>query len=530
MRRALALAVVALSVLAGCTNAVPGRAHPIGATPLDDAGAAPAAGPPAIPEEPAVWAVAALDPCALLRGAPVSGPGEPYLTRPHNCGLDYTHSDGDTDRLVVRVGTSFETTDRAAMLPIEVGGRIAYWAQDTEESSVQSPSCQVDIPISATRSIQVLARSSGGPLEQSCAATGEAAGAVAAALDDPAALAGIASPLFAGRSACDLLDGALDLTVLRTGLNAPTADECSAADVAEGQFPSGAETEVEMTTGTEPDEPLEPFGDEEIVTLPLGPALKVPYGTFCRLRFVAERQPGAPAEAATQTVELTARNSPDPCATVVDAGTKVQQVLQTPAPTPPPAPERLGFAPGTPDDVMPVACGAFGNTDPTTCRAPRPAQPPTGAAALIDSLGGPDSADASCEILRAVADGVLDDLELAAAEPASCIGLTGDGYVIDLGLHADDPASDYCVPFGAPYEEVRIAGRPGIRCYPGPSTYNLTLPALGPDPGVPGVLLVDASLRPPRGDITLALEPGDEARISELTTRIATAVVERYLS
>jgi hypothetical protein len=66
----------------------------------------------------------------------------------------------------------------------------------------------------------------------------------------------------------------------------------------------------------------------------------------------------------------------------------------------------------------------------------------------------------------------------------------------------------------------------------GPGTFNLYLPATA-TPDAPGVVLVEARLVAPRGDmswISSDSDPAAEARMADATTRIAENVINQKLS
>lgn len=515
----IALLVVAAVVTTACTRALDGTPLPAGRAAGYGYGSA-----PQISEAPATWAASALDPCLLVADAPVEATRPAFATRPHNCALDYNRPNGRADRIVVRVATSFRTTDRAAAVPTTVGGLSAYQARETEGGEHNPPVCRIDIPISATRSIQVETLSSGGDVEPACAEARAAAEPVAAKLANPAALARTSPPTAVGRwHACDLLQVAIGQKREGQQVASSDADQCLVAP-ANGE--PGPGTEVRITGG--PDRLEEPGPGDSHINLPMGQALQSSHGSSCRVTFIAERPPNAPSEYAALLMEITQRDTPDPCAGAVEAATKIQNALREPAPQPPAAPERLGFPAGSPDDVMPVACGVYGNTTPETCREPRTAAVPPGATAVLRAGSfGPNAPDVSCSVLREAAAPVIGRVALAAIGESGCVGLAEDGFAVRLSFFDSAPVEAYCTDLE--HQPVEIARRTGRVCNPSPSTYNLVLPAVGTVPDVPGVLLIDGLLKHPRGTLS-DKPPADEARVRDLTTQIAETAINRFLT
>lgn len=513
-RRIALLAFAALALItSACASTIPGRALPAGTAAGYGQG-------PVIPETAADWAVSALDPCALLQGSPVAAGGAPFPTKPHNCAIDFTARNGKLDRLVVRVGTTFRTGDRARALRTAVGGLVAYQSRDKEEKSYKPSVCLVDIPISATRSIQVDTNSLGGSVDASCAATRAAAEPIAAKLAGPGPLARTSPPTSLARwDACVLLEKALGFQADRGVLGSEGADTCDAG-------PVGGEPQVEIETAAAPDIAKPGKGDTTI-QLPLGSAVQKPYPSSCEIVSVVGRTPGAPKDAAVQLMTLTQRKSNDLCGDAAKAATKIQTTLQsTPAPTVE-APARLGFGPGVPDDVMPTPCGTF-SSSPDTCRAPRPVEVPAGAREVMKAgSSGAIAPDVSCAILQAAAQPVVGDVELAAQGEASCVAMV-DGYSIDLGFFNEAAAQEYFDEPEFERQDVQVAGRAGI-ALPDEGGYQLILPAIGTTAADRGVILVEGRLLIGRGDRTID-RPKDAAKAKALTTKITENAITKYLA
>jgi hypothetical protein len=541
--------VLAVAVGASaCTTTVPGHAGRLGSS----LGLPPV---PVIPDEPARWAVSELDPCALARGAPIATARRAYAIRPHSCAAEYgppgvtewwQGSSGELfarvgaeiitlPRLVVHVGAGFDIADRSKMARVEFAGRTAYQAFGKHfpapEISALGDLCRIDIPISADRSVRIVsAAAPGGDVGAACAAPRAVAETVASKLVSPASSVRT-SPGGLGRwDACDLLERATgygDTGV--SPLPRPNADRCLASG-------PGAGPALEIDTIAGPDS-LEPdrFGGGTRVELPFGPALQHEIGADqCEVAFVAERQPDAPPEYAAQITTVRLAGAPgDPCAGAADAAVKIRGTMSGPAPQPPPAPARLGFAIGEPDAEMPAACGVFAALSADTCRTPRPVPVPATAPELLRAGETVDAPDVSCAVLRDAAAPVTGEgIELAAAMNESgggCIGLTGEAYRIYLAFFSGAAAGEYCM--GAEKQTVQVAGRSAVRCS-GPGTFNLYVAATGAL-DAPGVVLVEAGLVAPRGDMSWdagAPDPAAAARMAEGTTRVAENVVTQRLA
>jgi hypothetical protein len=136
------------------------------------------------------WVQVHMDTCKLLTGPPVAALaiGEPVPNYTSGCHLPLRLPDGRSDRLELEVGVEFKHGDRVIGAPIVVGGLGGYqlrrdnmyWSGDQDGSE-----CQVDIPLSADRSIRIEAPVFPG-LEASCKVARAAAETVATHLRDPA--------------------------------------------------------------------------------------------------------------------------------------------------------------------------------------------------------------------------------------------------------------------------------------------------------------------------------------------------------
>jgi hypothetical protein len=546
--------IVCIMTLAACTIAIDGQAGRVGTS----LGLPPV---PEIPEEPAQWAMSALDPCALTRDLPLDTAQGFFTIRPHSCAADYapagatgwlvgtrddliyTRVGGEivqAPRLVVRVGAAFDISDRSKMIKMDFGGRIAYQAYGEHLPAPEINSldwrCRIDIPISADRSIQIVSSAvEGGDLNAACAVPRTVAETVAAKLMSPATSART-SPTGLGRwTACDLLEHATGYVAGdRDSSPDRTVDTC-AAD-APGAGDSAPTLEIDTNAGRF-------FGPSKIISetavdLPFGrPAVqKTSNAGHCQLTFVAELQPDAPENYDQVVMKLQVSGSRgDPCAEAVDAATKIHNTYSAPAPQPPPAPEHLGFAVGEPDAEMPAACGVFTGPTPESCRIPLPIPVPTTAQEVLRAAGRTTLAqDVSCAILRDAAAPVVGDaIELAASinvTGGGCIGLTNDAYAVYLGFFEAAAAGEYCL--GSEKQEVQIAGRPAIQCSPNSGTFHLYLPVTT-NPAELGVVLVEARLVAPRGDMSWVpgdSDPAAEARMADGTTRIAENVINQRLS
>ncbi|GAA0926457.1 hypothetical protein [Pseudonocardia zijingensis] len=530
--------------LAACTTSVEGQAGRLGTS----LGLPPV---PVIPDEPARWAMSVLDPCALLRDMPLKTARPEYPVRPHSCAVEhapdeattwwesevgglYTRVDGEIlelHTLVVHVGAAFSGRDRSTMVKTEIGGRIAYQSHGKNIPSYEigrsGDRCRIDFPISADRSIQIVSSAPDGDMATACAAPRAVAETVAAKLASPAASAR-ATPRW---TACDLVKQAAGYV--------PSDDPGLTADTCLSRVLGANHEEIpSVEIDTIADEGLRepsPYISETRVDLPFGAAVQSKAGADqCTVEFVAGTQPDAPADFAAQIMSVRlAKSLGEPCAGAAEVAAKIHEALSGPAPAPPPPPPHLGFAVGEPDAEMPAACGAFSGTVPETCRMPLPVPVPATAPEVLRASETLFAADMTCAVLHDAAAPVLGDaIEVAAqmnAGGGGCIGLTNDAYVVYLGFFPDATAGEYCRDFER--NEVQIAGRTVTQCSDR-DTFNLYLPA-APDPGVPGVALVEARLVAPRGDMSWnpgRSDPAAMARMGDGTTRMAENVITRTLA
>lgn len=506
----VAVAAAAAVLMSGCATVVAGTAAPAGA----GSGAGQA---PVIPEEPADWTIAAVDPCTLLQGVPVAAKAPPFLSKPHNCAIDYTTPAGRPDRVVVRVGTVFDTHGRAHNLPITLAGRIAYQARDPENRTYDPATCEIDIPLSATRSIQVVTDAAPGDAAAGCAPTRAFAEPVAAKLADPAAIARTApaSGLVAWQ-ACDLLEKSLDNVVAdRRSLGTEGPDSCKAT--VRGERDKAPEIDIDATGGPAQLDP--PGRGDTLVQLPNGPALQQPYGSsMCKVVTVMPGTPGAPKQSAGHVLTITSHNSPDLCGAAVAAANKLVTTLQGPPPPAGPAPATLGFTPGQTDDVMPAPCGLYGNTTPDTCRAVQHVDVPKGAQAVLQAGTGPTGADVACAVVQQAAAPVIGEISAAAEGKTGCTAMSNT-FSIEFAFYDHYSGRDDCAP-------VTVAGQQAVSCDANGATYQLLLPMGG---GKAGAVFIQGELITPRGDISLDM-PRDAEKVRDLTTKVATAVVQQFLT
>lgn len=189
-----------------------------------------------------------------------------------------------------------------------------------------------------------------------------------------------------------------------------------------------------------------------------------------------------------------------------------------------------GFAPGQPDDELPAACGIFGGLRPDQCRWPRPAEPARGAQAVLDADGATEAPDRACAVLRdAVGQLPLGPgVDYAASRTGACYALSAGGYTVTLDFFPASPATDYCRLGSLRREPVVLAGRAGFECQPGESSRHLILPAFAGAADRPGVLLIDGTLRTPRG-LRLSGDLRDRSMVTALTDQIAGYVIANYL-
>lgn len=545
--------LVCLMVLSACTVAVPGEAGRLGTS----LGLPPV---PVIPAEPARWAMSELDPCRLTRDLPLDTAEGFYAVRPHSCAADYA-PDGATSwwrsaisdtlytrvgadivrlpRLVVHVGAMLDVPGRSGMVRVDIGGRTAYQGYGKHfpapEIDPLDWRCRIDFPISADRSVRIVSSAvPDGEMNAACAVPRMVAEAVAAKLVSPVGSART-PPAGLGRwTACDLLEQATDYIVSDASPSYHTADTCT-SNVTAADRKTIPYVEIDTIAGPDTLEPAA-YSGEVRVDLPFGAGLQNRVSEDqCAVRFVAERQPDAPAEYRAQVMKVRLAGAPgNPCAGAADAATKIHNTLSGPAPQPPPAPAHLGFAAGEPDAEMPVACGAFTGLTPEICRIPLAVPVPGTAQDVLRAGESLFAGDMSCAILRDAAAPVMEEaVELAARANISgggCIGLTTDAYAVYLAFYPHAAADEYCRE--AARQEVQIAGRPAVRCSPVQGRFHLYVPATT-TPAAPGVVILEARLVPPRGDMSWSSSdphPDAEAGMAAGATRIAENVVEQKLS
>ncbi|GAA5152966.1 hypothetical protein GCM10023321_22470 [Pseudonocardia eucalypti] len=423
----------------------------------------PAGGP--IPEQPADWALAEFDPCAPLHGEP----GSVRLSRPHTCELERP-----AGRLTVRVAAPFGTATRLASAPVAVAGLVGY-----QRRFGGRPSCRVDLPISATRAIEMAAPDPTG----GCAEARALAERAARMMRRPATASrrGPADGL-ARRTACDLLR-----TVPGVEVWEPTGgreDEPAGADSCAGKLADQlGYLSLETSYAPAPDT-AERLGEGD-------PSCTVADGG----------------------VVLTIGNGG--CEEARRAMDHVRRALFQPAPPAPPAPPRLGITLGDPDDVRPLACGVQ-PTDLARCRAPRPVAAPVGREALLATAAhpSPEAADQVCAMLRdAPSDLFGSPPTFAAAPSGACLVATDAGLRYSLRFESVGDAR--CQPGS---EGVQVAGRPGCRAVGAIETLRLTAHE-------PVSLVVEAGIQL-RGEPDA---PPDRARLAGLVDRITAHVVRVHL-
>lgn len=545
-----AVMIVCCVVLSACTSAVPGEASRLGTS----LGLPPV---PVIPEEPAQWAMSELDPCGLTQDLPINTAEGFYAVRPHSCAADYAPA-GATEwwrsafsdtlytrvgadivklsQLVVHVGAMLDVPDRSGMDRVDIGGRTAYQGYGESFPAPEIDSrwlCRIDFPISADRSVQIVSSAvPDGEMNAACAVPRTVAENVAAKLVSPAGSAHTAPEGLGRWNACDLLQQATGAVV--SDRSGRTADECRSNSLtADGEPRPGVE--IDTIAGPDSLQPV-PYRSELRIDLPFGAAVQNKISDDqCAVRFVAERQPDAPAKFTAHVMTVKVVGSPgDPCADAADAAMKIHNTLSGPAPQPPPAPSHLGFAVGEPDAEMPAACGVFTGLAPDTCRIPVPVNVPATAQDVLKASESLFAADMSCAILRDAAAPVLGDaVELAASANSGgggCIGLTDHAYALYVGFFTKATADEYCKE--AARQEVRVAGRAAVQCAPVKGQFHMYLPAMG-TPGTPGVVLMEARLVRPRGDMSWSIidpHPDAEAGMAAGTTRIAENVINQRLS
>jgi hypothetical protein len=347
--------------------------------------------------------VAEFDPCAPLHSlgeVPLSPPSAPRLTGPHQCAVDYSDIAGQRRSTSVIVGAAFDTAGRLDADHIEIGGLSGYQQRREGAPDVDASwaACQVDLPLSATRSMLVTAPDGGGPLAVGCTGARRAALAVAIAMADPRRSArhvplGPPASAAAGpaRTACDLLRAVPDITLY--GFGPGDGRHRAHPDICLGHGdPDAREVAVETDYGPSPGEQAVPSTDGD---------------PSCDL---TERATGVPDPLATSAPErayqrIVVRVHPGSCDDAREIMRPIREYLaHSPAPERLPVPARLGFPIAHPDDIRPAACGIA--EDLGECRDAYRVPPPVGAAAVraCATSASLDSADGTPQEGKAARD------------------------------------------------------------------------------------------------------------------------------
>jgi hypothetical protein len=199
-----------------------------------------------------VGALLAIDPCKLIdpsvaASVHFASVRDYVRTAPHAC--VGSHRFLVDDRVKVTLGDSHRHLHRYRDMPVTVSGARAY----RFESTLSSKTCEVNIPVSFERSIQV---STEGGLDSRldvCAAAEAFTAAVVRLLADPSKVAvDPADSPYARWSACLLLGAALgpeaDKWELEMDENIPALDGCAADQKGEGTNKSTIDLEVSHDT------------------------------------------------------------------------------------------------------------------------------------------------------------------------------------------------------------------------------------------------------------------------------------------
>ncbi|WP_344871176.1 hypothetical protein [Allokutzneria multivorans] len=492
-------AVLALALLAltGCTSTVAGEP------------AAPEGVSAGIPETPAMWASTQIDPCKLL----AAQPGTAFSVKPHSCAVE---ADGAKSRIVARVGTAFDHSWRKRSAPVTVGGLTAYQRIDASKSTFDDTSCKVDIPLSATVSVQLEARASDAAVESGCASARAAATSAAGLLAKPEGLTRVMQNTLGHWDLCDLLTSALGEQASREE-PALNRDSCKTEGI------SSSQVSLEATTGTDPvsDARANPQG-ATFVQLQGTEATQLISGLTCVLEWTQERSPVERPGYEVQRMRLAAEQ----CPRSVEAANKIRLKLAGKAPAPPARPAKLGFPEGTPDESSDRACQVLTYVEPGDCRAAKGIAAPKGIEANMTAARGAESSDVACALLGPALREVTGQEPVLASKGKSCVGRPKD-FTLDVQLvvDADSSLNEACT-MGLARQTVSLSGKPSVSCGPSESSLMLTAGVRG-SAEAKGTVGVYGTLDAPRG--ISAEQPKDAERLKAVE-RIAELVITRHFT
>lgn len=489
--------LVAAAVLTACTEAD---------SQAKGTGQPPETQPPPIPE---TGADRAIDPCRLLEG-PALAPFEASAPSPgglHSCHVWLVRPDnGEHDHLTLDVGHPFGAADRWDGEPLDVGGRTAYRTLSLRNAD-EGAWCRLDFPLSATRSVRVDLDTTATDPVLGCAVINAVAPQIAAGLVDPASV-GWREPDALGRwDVCDLLDRALGRDVRPDPRF--SADDCVGDDA--GVFFSVRQSPTENPW----------LRDGPRVPLSFGTGVIDYLGSTCYLAWAQTPVPNPSPLNDTLVGQVRGAG----CDELDDIAEKLHAALADPPPPLPPAPPRIGFVPGEPDQVIAPQCAHSSTQEYEVCRPSVPVQVPDSLDGIM-AVSGPRVGDVACAILEPVMTEIFGaDIVVMVINDNRCKAVTLD-HTVELlfTFYALDPPSAYCRVTEA--TRLTVAGQPAVSCddIPGMSLDIFT--AVHGDFDTPGNFQFDIHISAPRGREDLDYrDPAAVARLVDL----AGTIIQRHV-
>ncbi|MFB9904718.1 hypothetical protein [Allokutzneria oryzae] len=528
-KRPITAVVLALALLStGCTSTVPGEALS-----KVDKDVVP------IPEEPAEWAVARVDACKLLSAAVPTTltPSTPEQGSPHSCAMDVITPDYGRRTVRLNVGAAFDHADRMDSAPFTARDVLAYQELDTTAPGVSLPggdySCEVNLPLSATTSIQVTSATSAREPELGCATPREVIDGVVERLAQPEPVLRSPGNGLGDWPTCALLASAPGGDAAQLRADQHRVDSCYA------KLAPDKTISIEVSPAGDPVARTRD-ASETVVRLGGVDGLQNSGASgSCTLAW-AQEPVAKPYGNAFQVITLRASS----CEELPQVANNVRSKLAGPPPVAPQRPSRLGFPADAWDEVTDPACQITRDPYPDSCRKPRAVAAPRGIDANMASALSEDGKDAMC---AALADAMR---VVTAAEPIlvvvdkiehkGCVGRTPDfTLTVTLAVTPDRSAEFapgfYC--YGTSKQEtVTVADRPAKQCsHYGNNVGNApTTSVTGKDYYIAvrgslesmGMVTITSNVSYPRG--VSNLKPAEDAEKLNLVDRIATHLVTHY--
>lgn len=452
-------------------------------------------------EDQAAWAVAALDPCALVARV-ATGPGEEVS--PRTC--DGTLGDGRSLR--VEVGHWLNHDDRVRGIRETHGGLVSY-RTFLAGNAANASMCQIAIPLSFTRAVWLRTLPAESvTVDRQCQAVADAADTVAELIrTEPATVRKSSPPTSpASWNMCALRDAALGPPPedLRStpGAGEATPDQCFGSSV-------GPDLGLMLTTGADPATTMAGEPGAQRVQLDDG----VTAIGSCSLAWAQERLPDGSARV------LTLNGSSAACATA-DQANEIRATLRSTPPLPP-APDRLGYTPDQADDPNPPVC-RIDLAVPADCRPPEDVAVPENPEEIFRTAEK-DGQDIACTMLAAALEEVTGREPMVAHSELECFAAPQDlDFVATLAVN---PYAPTALSPEAP--TTTVAGYPAVAVGNDDSGRAMDISPYG-DVNKPGNLRLGVYLRPPPGSLD-TFPPADPSRLAVLDG-IAAYLLSTYFS